>query len=55
MKKFLLMLKGTFLSIGFLEYCALGLVNTFNVAVFFIPRGLYYAGKRGGYRGLYMR
>ena len=34
MKKFLLMLSRTFLSIGFLEYCALGLVNTFNVAVF---------------------
>ena len=33
MKKFLLMLKRTFFSIGFIEYCALGLVNTFNVAI----------------------
>lgn len=34
MKKFFLMLKRTFLSIGFLEYCAIGCVNTFTVAVF---------------------
>ncbi len=33
MKKFLLMLKRTFLSIGFLEYCAIGCLNTFNLAV----------------------
>ena len=34
MKNFLLMLKRTFLSVGFLEYCAIGCVNTFTLAVF---------------------
>ena len=33
MKKFLLILKRTFLSIGFLEYCAIGCLNTFNLAI----------------------
>lgn len=40
MKKFLLMLKRTFLSISFLEYCAIGCVNTFNLALFSSIAGL---------------
>lgn len=34
MKNFLLKLKRTFFNIGFLEYCAIGFLNTFNSALF---------------------
>ncbi len=34
MKKFLIKLKNTFLSREFLEFCALGIVNTFNDSFF---------------------
>ncbi|MBQ8203972.1 MAG: GtrA family protein [Clostridia bacterium] len=34
MKAFLMKLKRTFFSLGFLEYCAIGFLNTFNSALF---------------------